>query len=213
MAFTGLPARHCPGPSFLMKGKMATRREWGDAEPTCSGTAGTGKPCSPRMDWHRREDCPWGLEASRSSETGEPRAAKAHSLWILGNENDKASQRRDRPAGKRGANVLTSDMCQQHSDAPLTKTKALRVCGFPRHKRQILGAGPWNEVDIWPCTLGLLLQIFWDSSNSKWKSVNEYNTAKFHSTQSGDRSNSTPRRRFLRRVSSRAFPPGRDDSW
>lgn len=78
----------------------------------------------------------------------------------LGMRMSKASQRGARPAGRRGANVLRSDMCQQYPDAPLTKTKALRVCGFPRHKPQILGAGPWTEVDIRPGPLVLLPHIF-----------------------------------------------------
>lgn len=79
---------------------------------------------------------------------------------MLGNENVKSQPEKARPAGRRGANVLRSDMGQQYPDAPLTKTKALRVCGFPRHKPQILGAGPWTEVDIQPGPLGLLPHIF-----------------------------------------------------
>lgn len=64
------------------------------------------------------KDCRRGLETSSSSGNIETRDAKERSPGTLGNENVKASRRRDLPAGRRGANVLTSDMDQQHPDAP-----------------------------------------------------------------------------------------------
>ena len=37
---------------------------------------------------------------------------------MRGNEDGEAGQRRERPAGSRAANALTSDTYQQHPDAP-----------------------------------------------------------------------------------------------
>lgn len=116
----------------------------------------------------------WGLETSSSSGNAESGEVKERSLGKQGNENGKASQSRDRPAGSGGANVLTSDMYQQHPDAPPPRQSLLRIYAFPHHKRQILGERSRNGVDIWSGTQGLLPQIFWNSRHSKWKGRNEY---------------------------------------
>lgn len=100
----------------------------------------------------------WWLKTSSSPGTPKTREVKEHSLGTLGNENAKASLSRARPAGRREANGLTSDIDQRHPDSPAAETRLFRIYGFPHHKRQILGEGSRNKVDIWSCTLGLLAQ-------------------------------------------------------
>ena len=168
-AFTRVPARQCPDPSFQLRGR-GLRGGRG-----VMLAAESGKPwvvpvaCSSRWDRHRGETCWGGLETSSSSGNAESRDVKK--LWEW---ERKSSRKRNRPAERRGANVLTSDIYQQHPDDPWLKRRLLCVSGFPHHKRQILGEHSWNEVDIWSCTLGLLPRMFWNGSNSKWKRINEY---------------------------------------